>query len=238
MRNNNPRFSLTESSEEDKQGYLLKGNAYVPRAKIEKLFGVTQDELSSAEPIFHGFEVDYFRRTLEYRLSDFIIEYRIGQGIDMEDPQMRENITSEERLKAEEAGIFNEPKLVPLYPDNSVFHLSIEKAIADCRYANKKRGHRFNEYRRRKKKNNKRKAGGGFSFKPEIPHRQSGTGAFYVDETDYVDEPDIDYRIEEPIVPKYDRKNHPPQSLRKEEWQVGRRWKNKRRNYLNNIFLQ
>jgi hypothetical protein len=102
-----------------------------------------------------------------------------------------------------------------------------ERLMAANNYANHASGHRYNQYRDRKGVP-KRRAGGGFSFRPEIPFRRAGNGqGVYDGDGVSEDEPGyLYYEDDELAMPRYDRKNHPDQSMPKVDWPHVRHWAN------------
>ena len=120
--------------------------------------------------------------------------------------------------------------------DNLVNQTLTDKIQASINYLNRSRGNKLNETRRRKEKHNRRISGGGFSYKPEIGYSQGGPikvnpifydsqeGSSLLEESILIDD-----LHEDELRAKYERRNHEPQSTPKIEWEVERRWRNKRK---------
>jgi len=113
--------------------------------------------------------------------------------------------------------IFESKPVVTYYSfDVNDAHKDAEKINGSLKWANNHKGHKFGVRRQRQHKNN-RPAGGGFSFKPEIPYKTSGTGEYIKDGSEWEE------LNEELFKPKYSRKNHESQTIPKLEWPVARR---------------
>ena len=117
-----------------------------------------------------------------------------------------------------------------LQSQKDALHYLVEQAINSGTYERHAKGHSYNINRKRKSTQNMSDKIKGMSYKPELPYTKKGNGELNIERMEKSNGLVEKYEdmFDELLPLKYTRKQQQEQSRSKIEWNVERKWRNKK----------